>query len=216
VQILLDLAAQRKVDRELGRLRTPRTLIGQRMRGPGPGRARARIGAAGGVLTRRGPGAAREGTVGVGKVGLEDLAAAASALERSPAVLEHARALTDLGAALRRSNRRSEARAPLARARELAHRCRALVLTERAEAELRATGARPRRFALAGTEALTASEQRVANLGASGLSNREIAQQLFVTVNTVESHLRHAYLKLGVHSRGELPVALSGEPTEPV
>jgi DNA-binding CsgD family transcriptional regulator len=64
--------------------------------------------------------------------------------------------------------------------------------------------------------ALTAGEQRVANLGASGLSNREIAQQLFVTVNTVESHLRHACLKLGVHSRGELSVALSGEPTEPV
>jgi DNA-binding CsgD family transcriptional regulator len=147
-----------------------------------------------------------------GQAGLEDLAAAASALERSPAMLEHARALTDLGAALRRCNRRTEARAPLARARELAHRCGALVLSERAHAELRATGARPRRFALAGTDALTASERRVASLAANGASNREIAQQLFVTVNTVESHLRHAYLKLGVHSRGELPAALSGEP----
>jgi DNA-binding CsgD family transcriptional regulator len=149
-----------------------------------------------------------------GEVGLEDLAAAASALERSPAILEHARALTDLGAALRRSNRRAEARAPLARAREIAHTCGAQVLLDRAGAELRATGARPRRLALAGTDALTASEQRVANLAASGASNREIAQQLFVTVNTVESHLRHTYRKLGLHSRAELPAALSEEPSE--
>jgi DNA-binding CsgD family transcriptional regulator len=89
------------------------------------------------------------------------------------------------------------------------------VLTERAQAELRAVGARPRRFALSGTDALTASEQRVVRLAASGLSNREIAQQLFVTVNTVESHLRHGYLKLGVHSRAELPTVLSGTLTEP-
>jgi DNA-binding CsgD family transcriptional regulator/tetratricopeptide (TPR) repeat protein len=155
------------------------------------------------------------GLLAGGEAGLEDLAASASALERSPAVLEHARAMADLGAALRRCNRRSEARAPLARARGTAHRCGALVLTERAQDELRATGARPRRFALAGSEALTASERRVARLAASGLSNREIAQQLFVTVNTVESHLRHGYLKLGVHSRAELPAALSGEPAEP-
>jgi DNA-binding CsgD family transcriptional regulator len=155
------------------------------------------------------------GLLAGGEVGLEDLAAAASALERSPAVLEHARALTDLGAGLRRGNRRAEARAPLARAREIAHRCGALVLTERAQAELRATGARPRRLALSGADALTASEGRVAGLAATGLSNREIAQQLFVTVNTVESHLRHAYLKLGLHSRDELPAALSGGPADP-
>jgi DNA-binding CsgD family transcriptional regulator/tetratricopeptide (TPR) repeat protein len=156
-----------------------------------------------------------KGLLAGGEAGLEDLAAAASALERSPAVLEHARALADLGAALRRCNRRAEARGPLGRARALAYRCGALVLTERAQAELRAAGARPRRFALRGTEALTASEQRVARLAASGLSNREIAQQLFVTVNTVESHLRHGYLKLGVHSRAELPTALSGKLGEP-
>jgi DNA-binding CsgD family transcriptional regulator len=155
------------------------------------------------------------GLLAGGEAGLEDLAAAASALERSPAVLEHARALTDLGAGLRRGNRRADARAPLARAREIAHRCGALVLTERAQAELRATGARPRRLALSGAEALTASEGRVARLAATGLSNREIAQQLFVTVNTVESHLRHAYLKLGLHSRAELPAALSGGKADP-
>jgi len=156
------------------------------------------------------------GLLAGGELGLEDLAAAVSALEHSPAVLEHARALTDLGATLRRSNRRVEARVPLARARELAHRCGALVLTERAQAELRAAGARPRRLALSGSDSLTASELRVTRLAAAGLSNREIAQQLFVTVNTVESHLRHGYLKLGVHSRGELPAALSANPGGPV
>lgn len=151
-----------------------------------------------------------------GEPGLEDLAAAAEALERSPAVLEWARALTEWGAALRRSNRRVQARVPLARARELAHRCGGLVLAERAHAELRATGARPRRLALSGRDSLTASERRVTGLAAAGLSNREIAQQLFVTVNTVESHLRHSYLKLGIHARAELPGALSGERAAPV
>jgi DNA-binding CsgD family transcriptional regulator len=90
------------------------------------------------------------------------------------------------------------------------------MLTERAEAELRAAGARPRRLALSGSDSLTASERRVAGLAAAGLSNRQIAQQLFVTVNTVESHLRHSYVKLGVHSRGELPAALSGDVAAPV
>jgi DNA-binding CsgD family transcriptional regulator len=155
------------------------------------------------------------GLLAGGEVGLEDLAAAVSSLKPTPALLEHARALTDLGAALRRCNRRAEARAPLARAREIAHRCGAKVMTDRAEAELRATGARPRRFALSGTEALTASERRVARLAGAGLSNREIAQQLFVTVNTVESHLRQTYLKLGVHSRGELPAVLSAKTADP-
>lgn len=155
------------------------------------------------------------GLLAGGDAGLDDLAAATRALERSPAPLEHARALTDHGAALRRCNRRLEAREPLARGRELSHRCGAVVLAERAEAELRATGARPRRFALSGAESLTASQQRVANLAARGLSNREIAQQLFVTVNTVESHLRHSYSKLGINSRSELPAALSGKQTKP-
>lgn len=149
------------------------------------------------------------GLLVAGEIGIRDLASAASLLENSPAVLEHARALTDLGAALRRNNHRVDARVPLARARELAHRCGARVLNERAQAELRAAGARPRRLAVRGRDALTASERRVSQLAAAGLSNREIAQQLFVTINTVESHLRHGYLKLGIHSRGELPAALS-------
>jgi len=57
---------------------------------------------------------------------------------------------------------------------------------------------------------LTPSERRVAELAAEGLSNREIAQSLFLTVKTVEGHLTHAYRKLDVHSRTELPKALAG------
>jgi DNA-binding CsgD family transcriptional regulator len=74
--------------------------------------------------------------------------------------------------------------------------------------ELRATGARPRRATLTGLEALTPSERRVAELAAAGMSNPEIAQAVFVTLNTVEGHLRHVYQKLSVSSRTELPAAL--------
>ncbi|MBV9680760.1 MAG: helix-turn-helix transcriptional regulator [Solirubrobacterales bacterium] len=79
------------------------------------------------------------------------------------------------------------------------------MLAQRAQAELLATGARPRRLARSGVEALTPSERRIARLAADGLSTPEIAQQLFVTVNTVETHLRHAYMKLDIHSREQLP-----------
>jgi DNA-binding CsgD family transcriptional regulator len=149
------------------------------------------------------------GILAGGSAGLEDLTRAVGELERSPALLERARALTDLGAALRRSNRRSDAREPLQRARELAHRCGATALAVRAEGELHATGSRPRRLALSGSASLTPSERRVAALAASGLENREIAQQLFVTVNTVESHLRATYRKLGIKSRKQLQSTLS-------
>ena len=61
---------------------------------------------------------------------------------------------------------------------------------------------------LTGLEALTPSERRVAELAAGGMSNPEIAQALFVTLNTVESHLRHGYQKLAISSRSQLPTAL--------
>ena len=61
---------------------------------------------------------------------------------------------------------------------------------------------------LSGAEALTASERRVSELAAQGMTNPEIAQQLFVTINTVEGHLRHAYQKLSINSRKALPDAL--------
>jgi DNA-binding CsgD family transcriptional regulator len=57
---------------------------------------------------------------------------------------------------------------------------------------------------------LTPSEQNVIDLAASGLSNKEIARQLFVSINTVEGHLSRAYVKLGVRSRAQLTRRLSG------
>ena len=137
-------------------------------------------------------------------------------LEPSQARLEHARALVELGAALRRGNRRSESREPLRRGLELATDCGAAPLAERAETELLATGARPRRVALSGVDSLTPSERRVAEMAAEGGTNREIAQALFVTPKTVEVHLSSAYRKLGISSRRQLASALAASGTREV
>ncbi len=140
--------------------------------------------------------------------GLGHLVEAVAVLERSGAVLEHARALIDYGSALRRTRRRSEARRPLREGLELAARCGAEILAQRARDELLATGAHPRRDRLSGPEALTPSERRVTRMAAKGSSNPEIAQELFLTRRTVETHLTSAYQKLGIGSREELPAAL--------
>ncbi|HEY7075206.1 MAG TPA: helix-turn-helix transcriptional regulator, partial [Solirubrobacteraceae bacterium] len=133
---------------------------------------------------------------------------AVSVLEPTPARLELAHALADLGALLRRAGRRGEARAPLLRALEIADRAGAAPLTARVHGELIAAGARPRRAALSGPDALTAAERRVAGLAADGLTNRQIAQRLFVTLPTVETHLRHTFQKLDITSRNDLPAAM--------
>jgi DNA-binding CsgD family transcriptional regulator len=122
--------------------------------------------------------------------------------------LDRARALADLGALLRRRNRRTEARELLRESLDAAHRSGAKLLSERADTELRATGARPRRVVLTGLDSLTASEGRIAELARQGLSNREIAQMLFITTRTVEGHLTSVFRKLRVDSRDELPAAL--------
>jgi DNA-binding CsgD family transcriptional regulator len=90
-------------------------------------------------------------------------------------------------------------------------RCGAHVLAQSARDERHAAGARPRRDRLSGPEALTPSERRVARLAAEGKSNPEIAQELFLTRRTVETHLTHAYQKLGIGSREELTTALSAD-----
>ncbi len=144
------------------------------------------------------------GLVTGGEEGLALLESAVDALERSPARLELARARVELGAALRRAGRRQAAQQELRGALDAAHRCGAAALAQRARDELTAAGARPRRAQLSGLESLTASERRVAELAARGATNREIAQALFVTVKTVEWHLRNTYLKLGIASRREL------------
>ena len=140
--------------------------------------------------------------------GLELLRQSLTMLDGSPWRLEHARTVVELGAATRRAGRRAEARELLGHGMELAHACGAGALAARAREELLATGARPRRIVRTGAAALTASERRVAAMAAEGMTNREIAQALFVTMRTVEVHLTHAYQKLGISSREKLPAAL--------
>jgi ATP/maltotriose-dependent transcriptional regulator MalT len=150
------------------------------------------------------------GLVGRAGEGIEDLREAVCQLERSQARLEHARALLDLGAALRRHGTRREATLPLRQALDLADRCGARAIAEQARAELRISGARPRRARIGGIESLTPSERRVAELAATGLTNREIAQALFVSHPTVVTHLGHCYQKLNIRSRDQLAQALAG------
>jgi DNA-binding CsgD family transcriptional regulator len=73
---------------------------------------------------------------------------------------------------------------------------------------LAALGDRPRHLQHSGREALTASERRVAELAGGGRSNRDIAQDLFITPKTVENHLGRVYVKLGIAGRRELADAL--------
>lgn len=130
-------------------------------------------------------------------------------LDASPWRWEHAEALVDLGAAVRRANQRREARTHLRAGFELAESIGALALAERAREELIATGARPRRVIRSGLDALTASERRVARMAADGQSISEIAQGLFITRKTVETHLYASYRKLDVNTRGALAAALA-------
>jgi DNA-binding CsgD family transcriptional regulator len=131
-------------------------------------------------------------------------------LETAPELLERARALAELGAALRRARRRAAAREPLREALALARRCGAIPLAKHVSEELAATGERVRRYAPIGVESLTASERRVAEMAATGMTNREIAQALFLTVKTIEMHLSASYDKLGIRSRRLLADALDG------
>lgn len=162
---------------------------------------------------RRGIGIALrvQGTVTGGERGIERLREAVEVLGGTRARLERAKALVELGAALRRAGCRREARGPLREGLDLAHRCGATVLEQRCRTELAACGARPRRAVLSGVESLTPSELRVARMAAAGMTNREIAQGLFVTAKTVETHLCHVYRKLDVAGRAELPAALGQE-----
>ena len=155
------------------------------------------------------------GMVEGGERGVELLREAVEVLEDSEAVLERARGLVELGAALRRTNQRSEAREHLRQALELAHQGESVPLVARAQEELMATGARPRRIALSGLDALTPSERRVAGMAAKEMTNRDIAQALFVTPKTVEVHLSSVYRKLGISSRAQLAGALSTDVVAP-
>ncbi len=137
---------------------------------------------------------------------------AVAVLSDSPARRERALALYELGATLRRAGRRGAALDPLREAHDIALAGGTLALYERVRAEMRAAGARPRRRAHSGVDALTASERRVAEMAARGDTNKEIAQALVITPKTVENHLGRVYMKLDVHSRAALGAELAADP----
>ena len=185
--------------RNLGDDAAARAAAEQAMQGATTSQSRRRLGGALRVA----------GLLEGGERGVELLRQAVDTLADSPALLWRAQAFVDLGAALRNGGHAASARPILRDGMELAHRCGATPLADRAEEELRAAGGRPRRRAGVGADALTASERRVAELAAVGASNKEIAQSLFVTLRTVEMHLSNAYCKLEIRSRHELAAALA-------
>jgi DNA-binding CsgD family transcriptional regulator len=133
------------------------------------------------------------------------LARAADAYEALGLRFDAARSLLALGRAQRRFKQWGLARAALERAAGTFDEIGSPGWAAQARAELTRVGAR--RPGPAGE--LTESERRAAELAAGGLSNKEIARELFVTVHTVEVHLSRAYAKLGVRSRGQLAQRLS-------
>ena len=151
---------------------------------------------------------------GLARGGAEGLAAleeSVAVLSESPAALECARSLVELGAVLRRVGRRRDARKVLSQGLDLAARCGARPLIAYAREELRVAGARPRRDWTRGVEALTASELRIVRLAREGRSNRQIAQDLYLSIKTVEGHLARAYDKLDITTRSELEWVLEPE-----
>jgi DNA-binding CsgD family transcriptional regulator len=141
-------------------------------------------------------------TAGVVRGDAELLREAAAHLEASDAKLERARGQFELGSALRDRDRLRDARA-------LAVDCAAPVLVAQAEARLTEGGGRLPRLHASGVEALTAQERRVAELAAGELTNRQIAQELYLTEKTVETHLSNAYRKLTISSRRQLATKLA-------
>jgi ATP/maltotriose-dependent transcriptional regulator MalT len=144
-------------------------------------------------------------TRGVVRADLDLLEASVRTLEGSGARLELARSLYEYGSALRRTNHRKDSEPRLHEAHDLARTIDARPLVSKIEDELGALGRPVPSRPVTGVDALTGSERRVVALAASGLSNPEIAQMLFVTRKTVEKHLGNAYLKLGISSRADLP-----------
>jgi DNA-binding CsgD family transcriptional regulator len=131
--------------------------------------------------------------------GLRDLAGAVRRTARGQEPFEHARALLALGRTQRRLKRRREARETLTHAGEIFARMGMPLWQARVEDELSRLGGRPAR-----ASGLTETEQRVAQLAGEGLTNREIAAALYLSVNTVQAYLKRVYRELGVRSRTEL------------
>jgi DNA-binding CsgD family transcriptional regulator len=122
--------------------------------------------------------------------------------------LELSRVRLELGHALRRLGRRVEARPWLQLVLADGDRTGATLLANRARRELVASGLRPRRAQRIGAASLTPRQRQVCELAARGTTNRAIAQQLFLSIKTVETHLAAAYEKLGIETREALVGAL--------
>ncbi|WP_246536453.1 ATP-binding protein [Saccharopolyspora endophytica] len=144
---------------------------------------------------------------------VEWLTEAVEVLSGSPAWLEEARAQRRLGAALLRIEDVRGARKHLRRAMDLATLCGSRPIAESARALAVTAGGRVGQQLRSPVDLLTGSEQRVATMAAAGASNREIAETLFVTLRTVETHLTNAYRKLRVSRRADLATALGGSRT---
>ena len=130
-------------------------------------------------------------------------------VEGVPAVLQQVRLRLSLGSTLARMGRRIEARGVLRPALADADFVGAVLLAQRARRELVATGLRPRQAATEGAAALTPRQRQVCELAAAGKANRAIAQELFLSIKTVEAHLAAGYRKLGVNARAELAAELA-------
>jgi DNA-binding CsgD family transcriptional regulator len=139
---------------------------------------------------------------------------AAEAAEQAaglPVPLERGRALLILGQIERRLKRKSAARAALRQAKGIFDALPAPLWAKRAQAELERIGGRPP----ARSDELTATERRIAELVAAGMSNAEVARTLFISVHTVEANLTRIYAKSGVRSRAQLIARLGPGDLEP-
>ena len=133
---------------------------------------------------------------------------AISRLDRPQIRVELARAHLLYGEWLRRENRRADARSQLRTAYEMLDAMGLAAFAERARRELAATGETVRARTVGTVTALTAQEAYIARLARDGRTNAEIGAQLFLSVRTIEWHLRKIFIKLGIGSRRELGTAL--------
>jgi DNA-binding CsgD family transcriptional regulator len=139
----------------------------------------------------------------------EDLFRAALAANLAHWPFARARLELSFGAWLRRQRRVAESRVPLRAARDAFDALGALPWSERARHELRGAGVTSRPRKRGAMDELTPQELQIARMAASGLSNREIGQQLYMSHRTVGAHLYHVFPKLGVTSRGQIRDALN-------